>query len=76
MKIVKANYYNGVVSIRYKNNLDTIRPMKMAESFKNYLLNNGFKEELYSDKKCIYEKGNYQVILIEEFDYLIVIMVI
>ena len=41
-----------------------------------YLLNNGFKEELYSDKKCIYEKGNYQVILIEEFDYLIVIMVI
>lgn len=76
MQIVKANYFNGVVSIRYKNNLDTIRPMKMAESFKNYLLNNGFSEELYSNKKCIYEKGDYQVILIEEFDYLIVIMVI
>ena len=77
MKIVKASYSNGVVSIRYKNNLnDTIRPMKMAESFKNFLLNNGFKEELYSDKKCIYVKGDYQVILMEEFDYLIVVMVI
>ena len=77
MKIVKASYSNGVVSIRYKNNLnDTIRPMKMAESFKNFLLNNGFKEELYSDKKCIYEKGDYQVIIMEEFDYLIVVMVI
>lgn len=76
MKIVKANYSNGVVSIRYKNNMDNINPMKMAESFKNNLLNNGWKEELYSNKKCIYEKGNYQVILIEEFNYLIVIMVI
>jgi hypothetical protein len=53
-----------------------INQMKMAESFKNNLLNNGWKEELYSNKKCIYEKGNYQVILIEEFNYLIVIMVI
>ena len=77
MKIVKANYYNGTISIRYKNNLsDTVNPMKMAESYRNYLLNNGFKETLYSSKKCIYEKDNYQVILIEEFDYLIVIMVI
>lgn len=76
MKLVKANYYNGVVSLRYKNNMDNINPMKMAESFKNNLLNNGWKEELYSNKKCIYEKGNYQVILIEEFNYLIVIMVI
>ena len=76
MKIVKANYSDGVVSIRYKNNMDNINPMKMAESFKNNLLNNGWKEELYSNKKCIYEKGNYQVILIEEFNYLIVIMVI
>ena len=76
MKIVKANYSDGVVSIRYKNNMDNINPMKMAESFKNNLLNNGWKEELYSNKKCIYEKGDYQVILIEEFNYLIVIMVI
>ena len=76
MKIVKANYSDGIVSIRYKNNMDNINPMKMAESFKNNLLNNGWKEELYSNKKCIYEKGNYQVILIEEFNYLIVIMVI
>ena len=76
MKIVKANYYKGTVSIRYKNTLDNIRPMKMAESFKNNLLNNGFKETLFTDKKCIYEKGNYQVVLIEEFNYLIVVMVI
>ena len=76
MKVVKANYYNGIVSIRYKNNLDTVRPMKMGESFRNNLLNNGFKETLYSDKKCIYEKDNYQVMMIEEFNYLIIIMVI
>ncbi len=76
MKIVKTTSHQGMVSIRYKNNTNNTRPMKMAESFKNYLLNNGYKESLYSDKKCIYEKDNYQVMMIEEFNYLIVIMVI
>ena len=76
MPIVKSNYQNGIVSIRYKNNISNIRPMKMSEGFRNDLLSNGYKETLFSDKKCIYEKGNYQVIIIEEFNYLIVIMVI
>lgn len=76
MSIIKSSYQNGIVSIRYKNNISNVRPMKMSEGFRNNLLNNGFKETLYSDKKCIYEKGNYEVILIEEFNYLIVIMVI
>ena len=76
MQIIKSNYQNGIASIRYKNNISNVRPMKMSEGFRNDLLNNGFKETLYSDKKCMYEKGNYQVIIIEEFNYLIVIMVI
>ena len=77
MQIVKANYSNGIVSIRYKNNLvDSVNPMKMGESFRNSLLNDNWKELLFSDKKCIYEKDDYQVMMIEEFNYLIVIMVI
>ena len=39
------------------------------------LIDDGYKEILNSSKKSIYENNKYQIIIIEEFDYLIVVMV-
>ena len=76
LQLVKASYKDGIVSLRYKNSISKyIGSMQLAASFKEQLLKDGYKEELSSSKKCIYKNDKYQVIVMDEFDYLIVVMV-
>lgn len=76
MKLVKANYTSNIVSLRYHNEISGyMSSMQLAFSFKEELLKQGFKNTLDSNKKCIYENKNYKVIIMDEFDYLIIIMV-
>ena len=76
LELVKANYDNGVVSLRYKNKIsDYISSMQLAASYKEQLLKDGYKEVLNGNSKCIYQNNNYQVIIMNEFNYLIVVMV-
>ena len=76
LNLVKASYINGVVSLRYENGIaDYISSMQLASTFKEKLLQDGYTEILNSNSKCIYENGKYKVVIIEEFDYLIVVMV-
>ena len=76
MRLIKANYNNGVVSLRYQNNMaNYVNTIQMSLSFRNNLVKNGFKEVLASNKKYIYEKDNYQITIMEELDYLVVVIV-
>ena len=76
LKLVKASYKDGIVSLRYHNGIsDYIENMQLATSFKEQLIEDGYEEKLSSSKKCIYENKNYKVIIMSEFDYLIVVMV-
>lgn len=76
MQLVKASYKDGIVSLRYDNKVtDYISSMQLAVSFKEKLVMDGYRETLASDKKCIYENGTYKVIVMDEFNYLIVVMV-
>jgi len=76
LELVKANYEDGIVSLRYQNGISKyISSMQLASQFKNNLLENGYNEVLNSSKKCIYEGKDYQIIIMEEFNYLIIVMV-
>ena len=76
LELVKANYEDGIVSLRYQNGISKyISSMQLASQFKNNLLENGYNEVLNSSKKCIYEGKDYQIVIIEEFNYLIIVMV-
>ena len=76
LELVKANYEDGIVSLRYQNGISKyISSMQLASQFKNNLLENGYNEILNSSKKCIYKGEDYQIIIIEEFNYLIIVMV-
>ena len=76
LELVKANYDKGVVSLRYKNKIsDYISGMQLAASYKEQLVKDGYQEILNSSSKCIYQNKKYQIIIMNEFDYLIVVMV-
>ena len=76
LELVKASYKDGVVSLRYQNGIsDFISSMQLSSSFREQLIKDGYKEVLKGNKKYIYENKKYQVIVMDEFDYLIVVMV-
>ena len=76
LELVKASYEDKIVSLRYKNNIsEYISSMQLAESFKEKLVHDGFKEVVSSEKKAIYKNNKYQVVIMDEFDCLIVVMV-
>ena len=76
MNLIKANYDNNVISLRYSNTIsEFISGMQLSASFKEELVNQGFKQTLNSTNKCIYTNKDYEVVIIDEFDYLIVVMV-
>lgn len=76
LDLVKASYDNNVVSLRYKNGISKyINSMQLASSFKEELINIGYRETLNSSTKCIYVSNDYKVMIMDEFDYLIIVMV-
>ena len=76
LELVKANYKDGIVSLRYKNNVSSyMSTMNLTFSFRDALVKEGYKLTLDSTSKMIYTNDSYKVIIMEEFDYLIVVMV-
>lgn len=76
LELVKASYKDKIVSLRYKNNISKyIQSMQFASVFKEQLITDGYEELVSSDSKCIYENKKYRVVIMSEFDYLIVVMV-
>lgn len=76
LQLVKSSYKDGIVSLRYKNSISKyISSMQLASSFKEKLMEEGYEVELNSSTKCIYKSDRYRIIIMDEFDYLIVVMV-
>lgn len=76
LDLIKASYKNKVISLRYKNKInDYVSSMQLATSFIDKLVEQGYKEVTISETKKVYQNNKCQVIIMEEFDYLIIIMV-
>ncbi len=76
LELMKASYKDGIVSLRYKNDISQyINSMQLAMDFKEQLVKEGYELVMDSTSKSIYQNNRYQVILMDEFDYLIVVMV-
>lgn len=76
MKPVKVAAYNGIISFRYVNDLyKAIDSMDMALDFRMELERSGYKLVIDSDKKKIYEGDEYKVVLLKEFNYLIIVII-
>lgn len=76
LDLVKIEKQNNIVSLRFKNNIkEYIDTFTLSSAFEIKLLEQGFKNELESELKRVYENNKYQIALIKQFDYLIVIIV-
>lgn len=75
LELLKASYKDDIVSLRFANSakgmLDSIY---LASGFTEELLNQGYKLTYYNEQKTIYKSDKYQVILKDNFDYLIIII--
>ena len=75
LDLVKANYYDNVVSLRYENKTaDYIDTMSYASEFMSNLENDGYEKVTETNEKVMYKKGSTKVIIMDEFDYLIIIL--
>lgn len=76
LELLKASYKDGIVSLRYKNNISKyISSMQLSLSFKEQLKKDGFKEILNSSDETIYQNNKYKIIIMDEHEYLIIVMV-
>lgn len=76
LKLVKAFYKENMISLRYKNNVsEYIDTMQLIVQYRNNLKEKGYTEKNVSDSKIIYENEKNRIIIIKEFNYLIIVMV-
>lgn len=75
-ELIKANYKDGIISLRYKNNISNyVSSIQLASKFTDQLISDGYKKTLNNTNKNIYENDKYKVIIMDEFNYLIIVMV-
>lgn len=76
LKLIKGSYKEGIISLRYKNEVSSyINTMMFADEYGANLKSKGYKAKQISNSKVIYENKKYQIIIMTEFDYLIIVMV-
>lgn len=76
LPIIKSSYKNNILSIRYKNEIsDIFSNDYFIEIYINNLKKDGYKEVVNNTNKKIYENNKYEIIIMKEFDYIIVVMV-
>ena len=76
LELIKASYKDGIVSLRYQNNVSNmIKSMSFASTFRSKLKEEGYQEVLNTSTKAVYKNKKYQVIIMDEFNYLIIVMV-
>jgi hypothetical protein len=75
LKLVKSSYVDGVLSLRYKNNVSNmLNSIYLVSNFSDELVNQGFTR-IYSDEyKQIYTNKEYKVVIKDSLDYLIILI--
>ncbi len=75
LNLLKVSYYNGVVSLRYENKISNLMSgLLVSTSFKDKLLQDGYRKVSKSAIKEVYENNKYRIVIMEEFDYLIILL--
>lgn len=75
LNLIKSSYDENIVSLRYVNDIEKYsNSFSLANDFIIKLEKQGYKLKHYSTYKKIYQKGSSKVILLSEFNYLIIIM--
>lgn len=75
LKLNKASYYNGIVGLRYENDIEEyMSGIARSYRFIEELKKSGYESIYESKTKCVYRNGTYKVTLMEEMGYLIVII--
>lgn len=75
LDLVKGSYEDGIISLRYENKAEKyLNTMDIAAIYGANLLDRNYVKNKVSDNKIIYTSENYQIIIMSEFNYLIVIM--
>lgn len=76
LPIKKVSYKDNILSVRYKNEIKSIFPSSyFINTYIKNLIDEGYSEVLNNTNKKIYENKKYEIIIMEEFDYIIVVMV-
>lgn len=75
LELLKANYADGIVSLRYKSNIsNTIGATYIISNYVNQLVEDGYDVKLYTLNKIVLSNGKYQIIIKMNMDYAIVLM--
>lgn len=75
MDLVKASYEDNILSLRYGNDTKgMLSSIYLASSFTDELLKEGYELTFYNDQKYIYKNDEYQIILKDNFNYLIILI--
>ena len=76
LNLIKSSCKDQIVSLRFKNDIPNfIDTMQFASGYREHLKSKGYQEKVISDSKYIYDNKKYKIIVMKEFDYLIVVMV-
>ena len=75
LDLIKASYYDDTVSLRYHNNTsEYIDSFSYITDFETKLLKEGYKKEIDYNEKKLYKKGQTKIVIMKEFDYLIIVL--
>ena len=75
LDLVKASYYDDTVSLRYQNNTSAyIDSFSYISDFLVNLEKEGYKKEADYNEKLLYQKGTTKIVIMKEFDYLIIVL--
>lgn len=75
LKLVKASYTNNILSLRYHaSSGESIDSIYLVSNYINELRKNGYELIQETDYMKVYENQEYQVIIKESFNYLIVLV--
>ncbi len=75
LPLVKADYIDNILSLRYKNETGTmIDSLYLVSNFTNKLTEEGYKQTYLDSGKSIYMNDKYKIVVKNNFDYLIILI--
>lgn len=75
LKLIKAYYEDGVLSLRYKNNVaNSLGTFYFISTYIDNLEKQNFSEIYRTDKKIIFKNKNYRIVLKNNMNYLVILI--
>ena len=75
LKLIKANYEDNIISLRYKNNFNnSIDTLYILQDFLDTLEKDNYKNTLNCKNKIIYKNKKYKIIIKNSMDYLCILI--